>query len=146
MYLENIGDKQIAKVKIANTGPGKARFIHVVFLVRSSATPTTKPAVDQPHPFPYLLCYLLQLFQNSMPWRLLPIPPAPVVFDQHVVDLAKVLGARQMFQNPLNSPGLTIRRSASSQSSRSWPSSRPRCSYSAYAIAATLVFSFSVKA
>ena len=30
VYLENIGDKQIAKVKIANTGQGKARFIHVV--------------------------------------------------------------------------------------------------------------------
>lgn len=30
VYLENIGDKQIAKVKIVNTGQGKARFIHVV--------------------------------------------------------------------------------------------------------------------
>ena len=30
VYLANIGDKQIAKVKIANTGQGKARFIHVV--------------------------------------------------------------------------------------------------------------------
>jgi hypothetical protein len=30
VYLENIGDKQIAKVKIANTGQGGARFIHVV--------------------------------------------------------------------------------------------------------------------
>jgi hypothetical protein len=30
VYLENIGDKQIAKVKIANTGQGKARFIYVV--------------------------------------------------------------------------------------------------------------------
>lgn len=30
VYLENIGDKQIAKVKIANTGQGEARFVHVV--------------------------------------------------------------------------------------------------------------------
>ena len=30
VYLENIGDKQIAKVKIANTGQVGARFIHVV--------------------------------------------------------------------------------------------------------------------
>lgn len=30
VYLENIGDKQIAKVKIANTGQEGARFIHVV--------------------------------------------------------------------------------------------------------------------
>jgi hypothetical protein len=30
VYLENIGDKQIAKVKIANTGQQGARFIHVV--------------------------------------------------------------------------------------------------------------------
>jgi hypothetical protein len=30
VYLENIGDKQIAKVKIANTGRERARFIHVV--------------------------------------------------------------------------------------------------------------------
>lgn len=30
VYLANIGDKQITKVKIANTGQGKARFIHVV--------------------------------------------------------------------------------------------------------------------
>jgi len=30
VYLENLGDKQIAKVKIANTGQGKARFIYVV--------------------------------------------------------------------------------------------------------------------
>lgn len=30
VYLENIGDKQIAKVKIANTGQRGARFIHVV--------------------------------------------------------------------------------------------------------------------
>ncbi len=30
VYLENIGDKQIAKVRIANTGHGRARFIHVV--------------------------------------------------------------------------------------------------------------------
>ena len=30
VYLENFGNKQIAKVKIANTGQGGARFIHVV--------------------------------------------------------------------------------------------------------------------
>jgi len=30
VYLENIGDQQIAKVKIANTGQQGARFIHVV--------------------------------------------------------------------------------------------------------------------
>lgn len=30
VYLEHIGDRQIAKVKIANTGQGGARFIHVV--------------------------------------------------------------------------------------------------------------------
>jgi hypothetical protein len=30
VYLENIGDKQIAKVKIANTGQRGARFVHVV--------------------------------------------------------------------------------------------------------------------
>jgi len=30
VYLENIGDKQIAKVKIANTGQQGARFVHVV--------------------------------------------------------------------------------------------------------------------
>lgn len=30
VYLENIGDKQIAKVKIANTGQEGARFIHVI--------------------------------------------------------------------------------------------------------------------
>jgi hypothetical protein len=30
VYLENIGDKQIVKVKIANTGQVGARFIHVV--------------------------------------------------------------------------------------------------------------------
>jgi hypothetical protein len=30
VYLENIGDKQIAKVKISNTGQGEARFVHVV--------------------------------------------------------------------------------------------------------------------
>ena len=30
VYLENIGDKHIAKVKIANTGQQGARFIHVV--------------------------------------------------------------------------------------------------------------------
>ena len=56
-----------------------------------------------------------------------------------MLDVAKLLGARQTFQKPLDSPWFTIRRSASSQSSRSCPSSRPRCSYSTYAKAATLV-------
>ena len=56
------------------------------------------------------------------------------------------LGSRRLHQNPLPSPRLTIFCSASSQSSKSCPSSRPRCSYSKYAKAAILVLSFPVMA
>ena len=57
-----------------------------------------------------------------------------------------LLSTRQPFQKPLTCSRLTILCSASSQSSRSYPSSRPRCSYSSYAKAAILVLSFPIMA
>ena len=41
-------------------------------------------------PFLRLSCFLLQPFQHRIPRRILPIPPAPAVFDQRVIDVGAI--------------------------------------------------------
>jgi len=43
-----------------------------------------------PQAFPSLSCFLLQLFQHRISWRILPIPPAPALFDEFVVDVRAI--------------------------------------------------------
>jgi len=56
------------------------------------------PAIDPrrhmnritPQTFLRLSRCLLQPLQHRIPWRILPIPPAPAIFDEGVVDVGTV--------------------------------------------------------
>ena len=39
---------------------------------------------------PRLSCILLQPFQHRISWRILPIPPAPAVFDEFRIDVGSI--------------------------------------------------------
>ena len=43
-----------------------------------------------PQPFLRLSRFLLQPFKHRIPRRILPIPPAPAVFDQRVIDVGAI--------------------------------------------------------
>lgn len=43
-----------------------------------------------PQTFPRLSCFVLKPFQHRIPWRILPVPPAPAVFDQRVIDVGPI--------------------------------------------------------
>jgi len=43
-----------------------------------------------PQAFLYVSCFLFQPPQHRIPWRILPVPQAPAVFDQHVDDLGAI--------------------------------------------------------
>ncbi len=55
-----------------------------------SATPTAARAAEQPTSLPLLSRCLLQLFEHSIAWCIFSVPPAPAVFDQHVIDLGTI--------------------------------------------------------
>jgi hypothetical protein len=48
-----------------------------------------RPQISPQH-FPPLSCVLLQLFENSITLRILPISPAPALFDQRVIDVGAI--------------------------------------------------------
>jgi hypothetical protein len=43
-----------------------------------------------PQAFLRLSCFRLQSFEHGIPWCILPIPPAPAVFDQRVIDVGAI--------------------------------------------------------
>jgi hypothetical protein len=43
-----------------------------------------------PQAFLGFSCFLLQPFKHCISWRILPIPPAPAVFDQRVIDVGAI--------------------------------------------------------
>src|SRR5712692_981712 len=43
-----------------------------------------------PQPFPPLSCFLLQHFLHRIPRRIFPVPPAPALFDQRVIDVRSI--------------------------------------------------------
>ena len=43
-----------------------------------------------PQPFLGVSCILLQSIQHRIPWRILPIPPAPAFFDECVINVGAI--------------------------------------------------------
>jgi hypothetical protein len=58
--------------------------------ISSSSTPTAAQAADWPTILSAPLGVPLSPFQHRIPRRILPIPPAPVIFDQCVIDIGAV--------------------------------------------------------
>jgi len=55
------------------------------------ATPTAAPAADRPLALSASLALRsLALIQHRIPWRILPIPPAPALFDQRVINVGAI--------------------------------------------------------
>ena len=54
------------------------------------ATPTVVPAADRPISLSCSLALPSPTFQHRIHWRIFPIPPAPALFDQHVIDVGAV--------------------------------------------------------
>ncbi len=67
-------------------------FMNVRFFRRFSvsATHTAHRLRVSLQAFPLLSCGLLQLFEHSIPWCIFPIPPAPSILDQHVIDVGAI--------------------------------------------------------
>jgi hypothetical protein len=58
----------------------------VVHLFLLSTLPRRHRLRIGPQAFPLLSRVLLQPFENDIPWRILPIPPAPAVLDQLLIE------------------------------------------------------------
>ena len=43
-----------------------------------------------PQPFLGVSHFLLKPFKYRIPWRILPVPPAPAVFDQRIVNVGAI--------------------------------------------------------
>lgn len=43
-----------------------------------------------PQPDPGCSCFPFEFLKHHIPRRILPIPPAPAVFDQHVIDVGAI--------------------------------------------------------
>jgi len=54
------------------------------------ATPTVVPAADRPTSLSCSLALPSPTLPAPYHWRIFPIPPAPALFDQHVIDVLSV--------------------------------------------------------
>ena len=73
---------------------GQCRAFRSTLLVASPGPLSPLPRRDMSltHPQAFLAPsrFLLQPFQHRIYWRIFPIPPAPALFDQHVIDVGAI--------------------------------------------------------
>jgi hypothetical protein len=57
---------------------------------KSSPLPRWHRLPIGPQPYPGSACSRFQFLKHHIPIRILPIPPAPAVFDQCVIDISSI--------------------------------------------------------